>query len=398
MSTRTYWCVGCGKPAEGPLDTFCACGHFIDVHYDLARVTLRDCEDPLVRYADLLPLEDPSLLVGPSHGPTPCRHARALGARWGLSRLFVKDETGLPTCTTKDRMARMVVSLYRAAGIKHFTASSTGNSSTALAHMAVHAPELGLLLFVGEAFLPYLQVPDSAVNVRVRALRGATFVEAGEEARRHAERHGMAADRGFFSIGRREGLKTAFLEAAEALPDGIDWYVQAVSSAMGVYGAYKGARELVKMGMLPRTPRLLCVQQTSNSPMVRAFQDGHADLPPEYVVANPSGIARSILRGDPSRVYPPIRRLVLESGGTMVSVDEPAIREARFLLRECEGLSCCYTAATALAGLGRMAREGCIASDATIVVNLTGKDRQPVLPRFVEWMEREREHWILASC
>ncbi len=35
---------------------------------------------------------------------------------------------------------------------------------------------------------------------------------------------------------RREGLKLAFLEAAEQVPGPIDWYVQAISSGMGVYG------------------------------------------------------------------------------------------------------------------------------------------------------------------
>ena len=58
------------------------------------------------------------------------------------------------------------------------------------------------------------------------------------------------------------------------MPGPIDWYVQAVSSAMGVYGTYKGAKELRDIGHIDRAPKLLCVQQETCAPLVRAYQDG----------------------------------------------------------------------------------------------------------------------------
>ncbi len=392
---RVFRCIQCGSVApHGILDSFCSCGGFFDVDYDLSRVVLRDSDDPCIRYGDLLPLEDPGQLVGPSHGPTRCLHLRTLGERWGLRHLYVKDETTLPTRTTKDRMGRLVVSVFKAHGVRDFTASSTGNSSTALAHWVSWAPEMSLHLFVGEAFLPYLQVSPEARNVHVWALLGATFVEAAEEARRHAEARGFMADRGFFNIARREGLKTAFLEAAEDLPEGIDWYVQAVSSAMGVYGAFKGAREMLALGRLEALPRLLCVQQASNAPMVRAFEEGHESFPSTHIVADPRGIARSILRGDPTRVYPHVRGIVTESGGTMAAVDEREILEAQQLLLELEGITCCATAAVALAGVGRLARMGQLEASAKILVNLTGRERPSGAPERTQWLVRQGAAWV----
>jgi len=43
---------------------------------------------------------------------------------------------------------------------------------------------------------------------------------------------------------------------------------------MGVWGAFKGARELHALGRIDRLPRLLCVQQESCAPMVSAWRDG----------------------------------------------------------------------------------------------------------------------------
>lgn len=389
----TLHCVGCGKPPADPLAAFCDCGHFIDVRYDLEKAVLHDSPDPCERYFDLLPLDRPEQLLGPSHGSTPCHHARALGARLGMPNLHFKDETVLPTRTTKDRMGKLVVSVFHAAGVQAFSASSTGNSSTALAHWVRHAPGCQLTLFVGEHFLPFLQVDDANAQVQVYALRGATFVEAANEAGAFAARNGLVADRGFFNFARREGLKTAFLEAAEQLPQGIHWYVQAVSSAMGVYGCYKGARELAGMGRIEKPPRLLCVQQESNAPLVRAFEGGHEAMLPEHVVADPRGIAHSILRGDPRRVYPYVRRMVLDSGGTMNVVSEAEIREARTMVFELEGIDCCFTASAAVAGLVKQVRAGAFPVQDTVLVNLTGRDREPAPVQRLQWLERTAEGW-----
>jgi len=131
----------------------------------------------------------------------------------------------------------------------------------------------------------------------------------------YALRHGYTAERGFFNAGRREGLTLAFLEAAEQIPGPIDWYVQAVSSAMGVYGCFKGALELCTIGVIPRPPRTLCVQQEGCNPMVRAFQAGSNEIRPQDIVERPTGIADAILRGNPSGAYPYVARIVRESGG-----------------------------------------------------------------------------------
>jgi threonine synthase len=391
-------CVACGREYPHGLTPFCQCGSMIDVQYDLAAARLYDSTDSCLRYFDLLPLEDPASLLPVRLGPTPTLHAVRLGRSLGLSRLYVKNEGVLPTRTTKDRMALVVLAFLREIGIREFVASSTGNSSTSLGHFIRSCPGCRVYLFTAADFLDRLQFEETDQAV-VFAMRGATFVEASVEAAAFARRRGIAWEGGFFNPARREGLKLAFLEAAEAVARPIDWYVQSVSSAMGVYGAFKGAGELMTMGRIDRLPRLLSVQQESCAPMVHAFEGGSAQIRPQDVVRRPRGIAQAILRGDPSRSYPYVCEITRASGGGFVAVGEPEIRDARRMMEELEGLTPCYTAATAVAGLVRMARQGRIPPDDCVLVNLTGADRPPSAPlRHVHWLERGAAGWQPADA
>lgn len=144
---------------------------------------------------------------------------------------------------------------------------------------------------------------------------------------------------------------------------------------MGVHGVAKGARELLALGRIDRLPRLLCVQQQTCAPMATAWIEGSETILPHHVVHDPAGIAEAILRGDPSRPYPHVRRVVAESGGTFAVVSEGEIREAQAMVHAFEGIEVCPAAAAAVAGLARMARSGVVSRDETVLVNLTGRER-----------------------
>jgi threonine synthase len=389
--TVVHRCVSCRKTFPHSFTTVCdRCGAMVDIEYDLERTTLHDSDNPLERFFDLLPIEDSANLLPLEMRFTPCIHATKLGDYLGMPSLYLKNETVLPTGTTKDRMAAVVLPFLRECGIREFCTSSTGNSSTALAHLITRHPEFRVYIFSGEDFKDRLNYADGEGVVHF-VLRGGTFVEAFACAAAFAGRHNLASERGFFNPSRREGLKLAFLEAAEQVPGPIDWYVQAVSSAMGVYGAFKGARELLALGRIPRLPRLLCVQQETCAPMVRAFEDGSEVIRPEHIVEKPHGIADAILRGNPEKVYPYVREIVLESNGTFAAVSESEIRETRSMVEEMEGLSPCFTSSAALAGMIRMLRKGVLPPGDTVLVNVTGRDREPA-------GQTQRVHWLKATA
>jgi threonine synthase len=387
-------CVGCGKQYPHEFVTFCDCGSFVEVYHDLEKATIHDSTNPYVRYGDLLPLEDMDNLIPVEHEMSPCHRAAALGRQLGLEHVYLKDETLFPTRTTKDRMATVVLSFLKEVGVTEFSTSSTGNSSTAFGHHIGYYPEARMFLFTGEDFLHRLNFRESD-QVVLFGLRNATFVEAFQEGIEYAKRRGVVSERGFFNPARREGLKLAFMEATEQVDRPIDWYVQAVSSAMGVYGTYKGAKELLQMGRTDRLPRLLCAQQETCCPMVKAYEADSEVIRPQDVFQRPTGIAEAILRGDPTRVYPHVRRIVVESGGTFVAVTEAEIREARRMVEELEGLAPCFNSAVAVASLVKLARQGKVPSRDTYLVNLTGGERpQYETPQNVHWLRRSDSGWV----
>jgi threonine synthase len=366
-------CTRCERTLDDGYFPFCpACGAMADVEYDLARARLHDSPNPYLRFRDLLPVRDERLL--PDASPTPTVQATRLGERLGLTRLYLKDETVLPTGTTKDRMAAVALPYLYEAGVRTFATSSTGNSSTAFAHAISRFPGLVMHVFTAAEFADRVDIPATSQVVH-HVLEDMSFVEAFAAAGEFAATWDVVSEQGFFNPGRRAGLKVAWLEAVEQVPEPIDWYVQAVSSAMGVHGVFSAARELLALGRAERLPRLLCVQQATCAPMVSAWEAGSDEIRPEDVVEHPSGIASAILRGDPSRTYPRVRELVVESGGTFLAVDEAEIREAHGQVEALEEIDPCFAAAAAVAGIAKLRRLGAVGADETVLVNLTGRDR-----------------------
>jgi threonine synthase len=387
------FCTVCGNAQGNDYRPFCQCGGMVEVEYDLKKAAFRDSPNPYVRYADLLPSESSPDRIPKNTRFTATIHATRLGAHLGMPSLYLKDETALPTRSTKDRMAVVSLAYLWERGVRSFCTSSTGNSSSAYAHAIRAFPGMHLHLFTAEDFVRRVQHADHD-QVTHYGLRGASFVDAFNYAGIHAGANGLVSERGFFNPGRREGLKLAFFEASEQIPIPIDWYVQAISSAMGVYGTYKGAKELLALGRIDRLPKLLCVQQDRCAPMVNAYREGAATIQPHHIVPRPRGIAEAILRGDPTRAYPLVRGIVVESGGDFVSVSDDEIRQARRMVEEMEGALPCFSASTAVAGLIKQVRNGSFPVKDTVMINLTGGDRvgEPA-PTRVVWMRGEGTGW-----
>jgi threonine synthase len=146
----------------------------------------------------------------------------------------------------------------------------------------------------------------------------------------------------------------AYFEASDQVPGGIDWYVQAGVERHGRLRDVQG-----REGAESHRPRRACAQASLRAAgKLRAARQCLTSKVPRRSSRGTrsrvrTGIAEAILRGDPSRVYPYVKSIVVESGGDCVSVTENEIREARRLTEESEGVSPCFSAATAVAGLIR---------------------------------------------
>ncbi len=358
------------------------CGSTVDPVYDLTRVRIGEDGDSLSRYFAILPLGSKDDARGGCE-PTPLVHAREAGRRYGLNQLFLKDETGHPTRTTKDRMAAVALSRLRELGVDDFVASSTGNSSTAFAYWIENfgADSLHAHLFCGAGWVSRHQHCDHD-GASLHVIDG-TFVKAGAAAKKFAADTGLVWEGGFFNPCRREGLKIAYLEAFDQLPREPSVVIQAVSSGMGLYGCWRGVCEYRALDRLTAAPRFVCVQQESCRPMVRSFERGSSEMLPEFIVSNPTGIAEAILRGDPTGSYPYMHRIVTETQGTFLAISQIDIEAAQANLAEDEGIRACPASAAAIAGARELKRSGWIGPDEVVLVNIAGGTR----PRAIDGSE-----------
>lgn len=376
-SCYRWCCVLCGAEESDLLRYRCAlCRGALDAVYDLSAVRIDDDPDPLRRYAGLLPLRSPAGWLG--EGNTECFRAEGLGARIGLAELFLKDESANPTRSTKDRVASVALARFAELGVKRLALASTGNTSTAYARAARLRGDVELNIFVGHQFVHRLNYPDhSAVRTHVV---DSGFDSAGAAARQFADASGVHFEGGFFNPSRREGLKLAYLEAFDQMPVKPRFVFQAVSSGMGLVGAYKGAVEYQALGRIPRIPAFVAVQQASCAPMADAFDEGAEEIGERHIVTNPQGIAEAILRGNPTQTYPYLNAICRSTGGSILSVTDEEIYHAHRLLVDAEGLHVCYASATTIAGVLAARRQGMISADQPVLVNLTGANR-PLAPR-----------------
>ena len=159
-----YRCFACATAQDAAFDGFVCpdCGGNLDIEYDYdnaarafpgaARHGPRDIFD----YAAMLPaFPDKSFPM--RVGATPLYKSQRLGASLGLERLFLKDESGNPSASIKDRAS--AVALQRAIDTKAdvIAAASTGNAGSSLACLSAALGKQAVV-FVPEA-APALSTP-----------------------------------------------------------------------------------------------------------------------------------------------------------------------------------------------------------------------------------------------
>ena len=345
------------------------------VRYDLPAVgkaltkeMLRDRPATMWRYAELLPVDEAGA-VSLGETMTPLVHCPKLGARYGLSDLWIKDESRLPTGSFKSRGLAMAVSMARRLGIRRVAIPTAGNAGGALAAYAARA---GMEAFV---FMP---ADTPIVNqYECRLLGAKTFLvdglitDCGRIVREGREPAGWFDMSTLKEPYRIEGKKTMGLELAEQcdwrLPDVI---LYPTGGGTGLIGMWKAFGELAALGWLEgdKLPRMVAVQSDGCAPIVRAFDQGERFATPFADAATiASGIRVPAAIGDFM-----ILDAVRASGGRALAVSEGRLREWMALAAEAEGIAVCPETAACVGALERLAAEGWIKPDERVVIFNTG--------------------------
>ncbi len=357
-----YTCPDCGD--EGILD--------IEYDYDKAAVQLsrdRLAADPrrdIWRYSAVLPARCPEPWPGVPVGNTPLIAATRLGQHRGLSDLWIKHDGLLPTGSLKDRASSMAVAQALQRDVKIVAGASTGNAASSMAGLAAPAGLQTVIFVPASAPAPKL-AQLRTYGALVVAVQG-SYDQAFDLCLAATRRFGWYSRNTGYNPVLSEGKKTVAFEVVEQLGWQVpDWIAVSVGDGCIVGGVGKGLRDLHRLGLIDRLPRVLGVQSEGSSAIYRAWKAGAKTASP----VTPDTLADSISVGQPRD---PVKALaaVRDTDGQFVAVSDDAILDAGHLLGRQAGIFAEPAAATALAGVLAMKERGDIKGDDRVAVLVTG--------------------------
>jgi threonine synthase len=316
----------------------------------------------------LLPVQAEKNRVTLGEGDCTLLPAPRLGRALGLESVSIKDESGNPTGSFKARGMAVAVSRAVELGIRHLVIPTAGNAGGALAAYAARARIQAHVFMPRDAPLANrLEVEDFGAEL---VLVDGHIGDAGRLAAEAAAQNNWFDMSTFKEPYRVEGKKTMGLELAE----NFNWDLPEVifyptGGGTGLVGMWKAFEEMEGLGWISaKRPRMVSVQASGCAPVVRAVEQGAARAEPW---ANADTAAAGL------RVPAPfadklILRVIRESHGTAVAVNDGEIESAQGDLAAVEGLLAGPEGAATWAALKPLATKGWVNATDRVVLFNTG--------------------------
>ncbi|MBO8187874.1 threonine synthase [Streptomyces spirodelae] len=374
-------CRECGTRTElGPSFVCLECFGPLEVAYELPtgdpeglRRRIEAGPASMWRYAPLLPVpadvaEKPNLNPGFTQLVKADRLAAELGVTGGL---YVKDDSGNPTHSFKDRPVAIALEAARAFGFTTLSCSSTGNLAGAVGAAASRAG-LRSCVFIPDGLEQSKVVMAAIYGGDLVAIDG-TYDDVN---RFCSELIGdpLGEGWGFTNVNLRpfyaEGSKSLAYEICEQLGWRLpDQLVIPVASGCQLVKIDKGLRELIQLGLVEDKPfRIFAAQAEGCSPVSRAYKDGTSAVRP---VKKPDTIAKSLAIGDPAD-GPYVIDICKRTGGAVEDVNDEQIVDAMKLLARTEGVFAETAGGVTLGVTRKLIESGAIDPSLTTVVLNTG--------------------------
>jgi len=356
-----------------PLGPFYACPECfgpLEVGYDYPALTREQIESGprnIWRYQPLLPVPaDVASFPSTEPGLTRLVRADRLGAELGLRRVWVKDDSGNPTHSFKDRVVAVALTAARELGFQVLACPSTGNLANAVAAAAARAGIRSVVMIPSDL---------EQAKVLVSAVYGGTLVAVegtyDDVNRLASEIAGEEEDWAFVNVNVRpyyaEGSKTLAFEIAEQLGWRIpEQIVVPIASGAQLVKIDKGFRELIELGLVEDTPyRVYGAQATGCSPVAQAFRAGHDVVAP----VRPNTIAKSLAIGNPAD-GPYVLDVCRRTGGYIEDVSDDEVVEGIRLLAATTGIFGETAGGVTVATAKKLVETGRLDPDAeTVIIN-----------------------------
>lgn len=365
-------CRACG--ARAPLDASYACMECfgpLEVGYEYDAITRQQIQagpSSMWRYEALLPVAPGAHARAGLHpGLTRLVRADNLAAALGARAVWVKDDSGNPTHSFKDRVVAVALENARRLGYQTIACASTGNLANAVAAAAARA---------GLASVVFVPSNLEAGKIVTTAVYGGTLVAIEgtyDDVNRLCTEVAACRDWGFVNVNLRpyyaEGSKTVGYEIAEQLgwrlPDAV---IAPVASGSLLTKVDKAFREFTSLGLVdPHPTAVYGAQATGCSPVSRAFREGQDFVTP----VKPDTIAKSLAIGNPAD-GPFALDVVRRTEGAIEDVSDAEVIEGIRLLARTEGIFAETAGGVVVATYRKLLREGLIDSRAEVVLLNTG--------------------------
>jgi threonine synthase len=344
----------------------------LEVGYDFGSVTRSDIESgppSIWRYRRLLPVPG-NVQEHPNTEPGLTRLIRAdrLANELGIRRLWVKDDTGNPTHSFKDRVVAVALAAARQLGFRILACPSTGNLANAVAAAAARAGWESVVLIPSS--LEKAKILTTAVYGGALIAVDGTYDDVNRLVVELAAEH---EDWAFVNVNIRpyyaEGSKTLGFEVAEQLgwrlPHQI---VVPIASGSQLTKVDKGFRELIELGLVAASPyRVFGAQATGCSPVSTAFKASCEVVAP----VRPDTIVRSLAIGAPAD-GPYVLDAVRRSNGAIEDVTDAEVVEGIRLLARTEGIFAETAGGVTVACAKKFVELGQLDPNAETVLLITG--------------------------
>ena len=369
-------CRECGASYSLGAAYACAdCFGPLEIGYDFTGVTRESIEagpQNMWRYSGLLPVAS---YAGDERNLNPgmTRLVRAdnLAAALGMTgTLWIKDDSGNPTHSFKDRVVAVAQSAARRLGLTTIACASTGNLANAVAAAAARAGQDSVVVIPSNL--------EAGKVLTTAAYGGILLAVEGnydDVNRLCSELVGdtLTADWGFVNVNLRpyyaEGSKTVGYEIAEQLGWRLPAQIVApIASGSLLTKVDKAFREFATLGLVEETPwKVFGAQSTGCSPVAQAFRAGHDVVRP----VRPDTIAKSLAIGNPAD-GPYALDVVRRTGGAIEDVSDAEIVEGIRLLAETEGIFAETAGGVVIATLRKLLASGQLDPAAETVALNTG--------------------------
>jgi threonine synthase len=344
----------------GPLEI----AYDLDAQRQVTRASIEAGPHSMWRYHGLLPVAP---LVDLRVGMTRLVPAPKLARELGMRTLWVKDDSGNPTHSFKDRVVAVAASAAKALGYDVLACASTGNLANAVAAAAANSGLRSVVLIPHDL---------EAGKVVTTAIYGGTLVAVQgtyDDVNRLCAEVAGEVPWAFVNVNVRpfyaEGSKTVGYEIAEQLgwrlPEQV---VIPIASGSLLTKVDKAWREFAKLGLVESTDyKVFGAQSTGCSPVAAAFRAGHDVVAP----VRPTGIAKSLAIGNPAD-GPYALDVVRRTGGAIEDVSDAEVVEGISLLARTTGVFGETAGGVTVATLRKLLASGQLDPEAETVILNTG--------------------------